>query len=539
MKAKRLAARLHYQQGQTNADHVIAFALYKRGLYAESLELFSNVLSGYQQLADTANISRVYMDMAAVLHKDLSDQTKVIAFMQKAIQTGKKLKNDSVLSLVYFNYCNFNANLSADSVNYYLGKSREIASQYNDEYMLALNHSKQVYLLNRKGQKPEVLPIAKQLLASAQRMGNVNLEVYALLILANYYHENDLQKALGYYNQICDVAQESGDNELQIYYLTAALGRATKSGNKNEIIKAYATLEKAMIADRENMKRFIGDYVRYNAIADDNKLLSAENARRALWLLGISFSAAIIVLAIYLTMLRRSRKAKEQIDALNNVANMQIIAMEEVKHEAIREEQQRLGQDLHDGLSSSIASIKHQLETLSMDTDDPLQKKKLVAIQLEIANAYDVARNKSHEWFNTADGEQEHTFEQRIKLLTDTALPDTCYKKNIHIDDDALQHASMDVRIALLRIVQEAITNIIKHAKAKKVGILIYAEIDKLIMVIQDDGTGWVHKTSTNVKSGMGLQSIRRRVQYLNGKTAIRSDTKGTEIAVSIPLALS
>ena len=367
-------------------------------------------------------------------------------------------------------------------------------------------------------------------------MGNVNLEVYALLILANYYHEDDPQRALGYYNQICEVAQESGDSELQIYYLSAALGRATKSGNKDDIINAYAALEKAMIADRENMKRFIGDYVRYNAIADDNKLLSAENAQRAIWLLVISFSAAIIVLAIYLTMLRRSRKAKEQIDALNNVANMQIIAMEEAKQQAIKEEQQRLGQDLHDGLSSYIAGIKHQLETLSMDTEDTLLKKKLVSMQAGITSAYEVARNKSHEWFRAAEEQQEQSFEQRIKLLAESALPDSRYTKEIHIDNGALLHASLDTRIALLRIIQEAITNIIKHAKAKNVGILIYEEMDNLLLVIHDDGKGLGEQKPNNGKSAMGLQSIRRRTQYLNGKTNIRSDTSGTELTISIPV---
>lgn len=545
MKAKRIAASLHYRQGQTNADHVIAFSLYKRGLYAESLELFSKVLAGYQQLADTANIARVYMDMSAVLHKDLANQAKINALMQMAMQTGKKLKKDSVLSLVYFNYCNFNATLSEDSINYYLTKSQEIASRYKDEYMLALNRSKQVYLLNRaylvnrKGHKPEVLPAAKQLLSDAQDMGNVNLAIYALLILANYYHEDDPQKAFEYYNQICEVARESGDNELQIYYLTGALGRATKSGNKDDIVNAYAALEKAMIADRENMKKFIGDYVRYSAIEDHNKLLSEKNAQRTLWLVIISATASIIVLAIYLIMLRRSRKAKAQIEALNNAANMQIIAMEEAKHQAVREEQQRLGQDLHDGLSSYIAGIKHQLETLSMDTEDTFLKKKLVSMQAGITSAYEVARNKSHEWFRAAEGQQEHSFEQRIKLLTENALPDTRYNKEIHIDDTSLLRISADIRIALLRIIQEAITNIIKHAKAKNVGILIYEEMENLILIISDDGKGLGEKKPDYEKSALGLQSIRRRVRYLNGETNIQSSTKGTEITVSIPLTSS
>jgi len=545
MKAKRIAASLHYQQGQTNADHVIAFALYKRGLYAESLELFGKVLAGYQQHADTANIARVYMDMSAVLHKDLANQAKINAMMQTAMQTGKKLKKDSVLSLVYFNYCNFNATLSEDSVNYYLTKSKEIASRFKDEYMLALHRSKQIYLLNRaylltrKGHKPKVLPAAKQLLSDAKNMGNVNLEIYALLILANYYHEDNPQKAFEYYNQICEVAQKSGDNELQIYYLTGALGRATKSGIKDDIINAYAALEEAMIADRENMKKFIGDYVRYNAIEDHNKLLSEKNAQRTLWLVIISFSSTIIVLAIYLIMLRRSRKAKKQIETLNNAANMQVIAMEEAKHQAVKEEQQRLGQDLHDGLSSSIAAVQHQLENLAMDTMDTSLKDKLRKLQTVVESAYDAARNKSHEWFRAAEERQAQSFEQRIKLLTENALPDFRYNKEIHIDDSSLLRVGADTRIALLRIIQEAITNIIKHAKAKNVGILIYEEMENLILIISDDGKGLGEKKPDYEKSALGLQSIRRRVRYLNGETNIQSSTKGTEITVSIPLTSS
>jgi len=60
--------------------------------------------------------------------------------------------------------------------------------------------------------------------------------------------------------------------------------------------------------------------------------------------------------------------------------------------------------------------------------------------------------------------------------------------------------------------------------------------MDKLILVIHDDGKGLGEQKSGNEKSAMGLQSIRRRTQYLNGETNIRSDTNGTEITVSIPL---
>jgi len=157
-------------------------------------------------------------------------------------------------------------------------------------------------------------------------------------------------------------------------------------------------------------------------------------------------------------------------------------------------------------------------------------------LRKETENAYKAARNKSHEWFSAADEQLEQSFEKQIILLTDNALPDNRYNKNIHIDNSALSGVDMDTRIALLRIIQEAITNIIKHAKTKNVGILIYEEEENLLLTINDDGIGLDEKKAGKGKSTIGLQSIRRRVEYLNGEIKINSNTKGTEIMVSIPL---
>ncbi|WP_353196081.1 ATP-binding protein [Parapedobacter defluvii] len=275
----------------------------------------------------------------------------------------------------------------------------------------------------------------------------------------------------------------------------------------------------------------------HNAIA----LQRAEQVKqeRTRWLVIISAIAAISVLTIYLTMLRRSRKAKEQIDALNNAANLQVIAMEEAKRQAIKDEQQRLGQDLHDGLSASMAAIRHKLEILAMDAGDAVLKSELSTLQSEVTLAYEAARNKSHEWFNASEEQDEQSFEQRIKLLADSALPDSRYNKSIHIDDGALSHVGMDTRIALLRIVQEAVTNIIKHAKAKEVNILIYQETDNLVLSIKDNGRGGeIHKLK-NSRPSLGLKSIWRRVEYLNGKADLHSGNNGTEIVVTIPLKIN
>lgn len=538
VKAKAMASNIDYPRGQTEASHSIAFAFYKRGLYAESLELFGKVLSQYEQLDDTEKIIQVHLDMAAVMNKGVSDRAKIISLLQKAIQIGETLKKDSIMSKVYAHYCLRNSDLSEDSVHYYLNKSNEIASHYKDQEILIYNQLWHCNLLYAKGHFQEALPLTKQLLIQAKSSGNTDLIINALFLMTGF-HENNPKKALEYLYEAYEVAQKSGDSSIEIYILHSALEVAKQWGDKDEIIKVYSDLDKSITADWDRSKKFIKDYVEYNAVQDQNKLLSEKNAQRALWLLIISISATMIVLAIYLIMLRRDRRAKARIESLNDVANMQIMTMEEAKHQAVKEEQQRLGQDLHDGLSSSIAAIKYQLETLIMDTSDIDLKKKLDLLHKEMGNAYKAARTKSHEWFSAADEEQEHSFEKQIILLTDSSLPNSRYNKNIHIDNSALSGVGMDVRIALLRIIQEAITNIIKHAKAKNVGILMYEEDDDLLLTINDDGIGWDEKKANIDRSTIGLKSIRRRVQYLNGEIKINSNTGGTEISVSIPLEKS
>lgn len=308
---------------------------------------------------------------------------------------------------------------------------------------------------------------------------------------------------------------------------------------------AHASLTDALKYERDVQSALIAESsdLLYAFTAAEHSQIALQRAERikeerTLWLVVISTVALSSILAIYLAMVYKARKSKAQIASLNNSANLQIVAMEEAKYQAVREEQQRLGQDLHDGLSSSIAGIRHQIEVLGMETDDASLKRRLVALQAEVDRIYDTARRKSHEWFSASDGQEEQTFEHRVRSLIDGALPDSSYQKDILIDEGSLRRIHLDSRIALLRIIQEGITNIIKHARAKKIGILIYEETDCLQLIIHDDGIGmdeWKHDRKRN---GLGLQSIQRRVQYLDGVMAIHSDANGTEITISVPFGM-
>ena len=239
--------------------------------------------------------------------------------------------------------------------------------------------------------------------------------------------------------------------------------------------------------------------------------------QRTLWLVIILFFSLICLPPIFLFLLRRNRKAKQQIETLNNAAN---IAMEDAKHQEIKEEQQRFGKD---SVTTSIAGIRHPPEILPFDNDDVSLKSKLGSLQTEVNKVYNVDGNKRHEWFNAASAQEEGSFAQRIRPLADSILSERCYKKDIRTADRTLLRGNADTWITLHHIKQVAITNIIKHTKAKGLGILNYKEDENLQLVINDDRKELAGNKSVKEKSTIGLQSIRHRVHLLNGQTTVRS----------------
>jgi len=93
-----------------------------------------------------------------------------------------------------------------------------------------------------------------------------------------------------------------------------------------------------------------------------------------------------------------------------------------------------------------------------------------------------------------------------------------------------------DVTIALYRIVQEALTNIVKYAKARRVDVELVQNSEAVSLVMQDDGIGLPPGADTNALSH-GISGMRQRVRALGGEFTIRGKPRaGTTLEVNIPL---
>ena len=310
--------------------------------------------------------------------------------------------------------------------------------------------------------------------------------------------------------------------------------------NRGHYQEAFAQMQR-VVADADSLQSVLVDdidalfYARTAAEENEQALRLAEEQRneRTVWLFAVSILALLAIAVAYVLILRRNRQVQVRLEKLNQEANIQVAAMEEVRAQAVREEKKRLSRDLHDGLSASIAAANVQLSVLALECT-PDMADKVRNVQKQIEQAYAEARGKSHEWYDAALGSEETDFEKRIQRVLDSALVQQRYHKEVHIDENALADVPFAVRIDLLRIVQEAITNIIKHAKAKHVQVLLYREDALLVLTVMDDGRGGKGKTA--VEKSLGMQSMRDRAEQYGGQLAVQTGSTGFSVTVSIPI---
>jgi signal transduction histidine kinase len=99
--------------------------------------------------------------------------------------------------------------------------------------------------------------------------------------------------------------------------------------------------------------------------------------------------------------------------------------------------------------------------------------------------------------------------------------------------DGSLDYLSDSQRTCIYRVVQEALTNCARHAKAKHVLVSLRTDENGVVVIVQDDGIGF---NTTAARGGLGLLGLQERVQELDGRVVLTSQrNKGTTIRVELP----
>lgn len=206
---------------------------------------------------------------------------------------------------------------------------------------------------------------------------------------------------------------------------------------------------------------------------------------------------------------------------------------------AQEEERKRIARELHDSTAQTLIALLHQLENLLADkTKMPFREAKT------LWNFREQLRDVLHEVRRFSRDLRPSILDDlgllpALEWLTDELENEYGIDTGLNIIGNE-RRLPQEAEILLFRIVQEALTNVAKHAQATKAQVDVKFEENKITVTVSDNGAGFQlpEKLGTLPQIGkLGLVGIQERVQLLGGTLKVESDPgKGTTVIVEVPI---
>lgn len=216
---------------------------------------------------------------------------------------------------------------------------------------------------------------------------------------------------------------------------------------------------------------------------------------------------------------------------LNQMADQLEDLLEAKATVASLEAKQEVARDLHDAAKQQLFAA-----TMQLDAAKTLFSANPEEAQKHLADAAKLTKMAQQELAAVIKQlgpvqMQSQTFEAAIIDLVDSFSN----RQNILVDLDVSTgfEASAEIEKGLFRVLQESLSNIAKHSKAKNVQIKLGSDNTQVSLMVEDDGTGL---NRTEMDSGFGLQSMDQRIKLLGGTFQIQDrENQGTRISIQIP----
>lgn len=200
--------------------------------------------------------------------------------------------------------------------------------------------------------------------------------------------------------------------------------------------------------------------------------------------------------------------------------------------DAQEKERMQIGMELHDNVQQIMVASLLGLELVKKKIDDTATATELITnVKTDISEAINELRQLSHllaPSMNPLD-----SFERKVQNLINTINSSNRYKISLNIQNSQ-PPIHKDIQLAFYRIIQEQLSNILKHAEATAILIEVTVSQNKVQLKIQDDGKGFNVQMN---KTGIGMENIKRRAGVLGGTVSVSSTPgSGCEITVLIPI---
>ncbi|WP_298394958.1 ATP-binding protein [Flavobacterium sp.] len=350
-----------------------------------------------------------------------------------------------------------------------------------------------------------------------------------------YFKKADSIPLVGYLNKnkeilygyISELYKEKGDYKKSIEFI-----------EKQKVLINIINENEQKIAIKELDTKYNTEETKLQNLTLKTKL----QTNRILLLTGLALIIIIVTIGIlaYKNVSKKKTIAEQeqliQTQKLESALKEQELHEIDVMLESQEKERQRIANELHDNLGSLLSTLKFNFQNLKRQNQDLKDKESALYEKTDslIDEAYQEVRNISHLKNLGVIGSQGLEIAVKkmaekmsiLKKLTINVIP---FGMDERLDNQK--------EIILFRMIQELCTNIIKHSQATEVNIYLtqHNKID-INIIIEDNGRGFDLK-KVSKKDGIGLKSIEKKVEQMEGTFTIDSViNKGTTIIIDMPI---
>ncbi|MDH5367191.1 MAG: sensor histidine kinase [Cyclobacteriaceae bacterium] len=546
-----------------------------QGKYKKAEECYNFALNIYLELSDSIGISSVYNSFALLLSKK-GNKPEALKYFYQAININEKINYSIGLTNNYLNLGNFffHQNDFDQSLEYFY-LCKKLLNHDENRKMLALIHTGIGNILSNNDYKHNSLDKAQKEYISAliiyqQLKDSLNISrVYNNLGYINE-RQNNYDDAINYYTNGLSIKQKLNDQKgilishLNIGNTLRKKKEYTKSLNYYEKGKAMAELLK----DGENYLNILSNIVNvhmalgnmelatklfdeYRDLRDSifneeksrqlselqtlyetgqkelalkkqilvNKQKTKQN-QRLFWLSVILSGFILTAMILYYQRQKvrkhlRDKEAQLHHQELSKLEKEQEITLLNSLMKSQEEERKRIAEDLHDRLGAKLSAIKLFHES-SKNTNDKRSKKVRQLLDETINETREIAHNLASATLT------QFGLKLALKDLIDTINASnkieahfSCTNFNTRLSEKTEQ--------AIYYVIQELITNTLRHAEASSLSIhLTKYENSNLSIVYEDNGKGF--DVENIQKDSMGIKNIKARLSHVNASLTIDSN---------------
>jgi signal transduction histidine kinase len=274
----------------------------------------------------------------------------------------------------------------------------------------------------------------------------------------------------------------------------------------------------------------------------DRDVIRGFGARTGLWVPLVARSDTIGLIAVHDKLGPDARFTDNDLRLAETFASRAAVAVDlsqRIARDALRRivsaqevERRRLARELHDETGQALSSILLGLKTLEEKVESDGARRAVSDVrELVVATLHDVRRLAIELRPKVLD---DFGLVPALERLTETFGAQTGIGVRFEpgLTEERLP---TEVETALYRIVQESLTNIVKHSRARNISVVLVRKPGAVAAVIEDDGQGF--DPATVRSGGFGLEGMRERVGLLDGRLQIESiEGAGTTLVAEVPL---